>query len=55
FDQNNQLFVSDTLSIEKNLPTKQEALWFKLLQPYKTVIDSGQALGYNSNDGLSDK
>ena len=71
FDQNNQQSVSDTLPIEENLPTKPEVLQPELPQPYnvenidniqdpweifeKTVIDSGQALGYNPDDGLSDK
>ena len=71
FDQNNQQFVSDTLPIEENLPTEPEVLQSELPQPYnvenidniqdpweifeETVIDSGQALGYNPDDGLSDK
>ena len=50
FDQNNQQSVSDTLPIEENLPTEDPWEMFE-----ETVIDSGQALGYNPDDGLSDK
>ncbi|CAG8805978.1 9451_t:CDS:1, partial [Racocetra persica] len=67
FDQNDQQPVSDTLPIEENLPTEQEALQSISIQSYKTkdtddtqdpweiieetVIASGQALEY---DKLSD-
>ncbi|CAG8724740.1 6265_t:CDS:2 [Gigaspora rosea] len=49
-DQNNQQSVSDTLLIEENIPTEDPWEIFE-----ETVIDSGQAIGYNPNDGLSDK
>ena len=71
FDQNNQQPVPSTLPIEENLPTEQEALQLASLQHHdveniddnqdpweifeETVIDSGQAIGYNPDDGLSDK
>ena len=42
--------MSDTLPIEENLPTEDPWEMFE-----ETVIDSGQALGYNPDDGLSDK
>ncbi|RIB28671.1 hypothetical protein C2G38_2157254 [Gigaspora rosea] len=63
--------MSDTLPIEENLPTEQEVVQLELLQLHdaenidntqgpweifeETVVDSGQALGYNPDDGLSDK
>ncbi|CAG8510574.1 22030_t:CDS:2 [Gigaspora rosea] len=40
----------NTLPIKENLPTEDP---WKIFE--ETVIDSGQALGYNPNDGLSDK
>src|ERR1043165_748661 len=66
FDQNNQQPVSDTLSIEENLLTEQEALQLALLQnnniedmdstqdPWEifeeTTIISGQVIGYNCDE-----
>ncbi|RIB14814.1 hypothetical protein C2G38_2193972 [Gigaspora rosea] len=49
-DQNKQQSVSDTLPIEENLPTEDPWEIFE-----ETVIDSGQAPGYNPDNGLSDK
>ncbi|RIB07636.1 hypothetical protein C2G38_2113223 [Gigaspora rosea] len=70
-DQNNQHSVADTSPIEENLPIEPEAVQFEPPQPHgtenientqdpweifeETIVASGRAIGYNPDDGLSDK
>ncbi|CAG8687814.1 6414_t:CDS:1, partial [Racocetra fulgida] len=71
FDQINQKPIPDVLPIEENLPTEQEVLQFIFILSDNTediddsqdpweiikeiVIASGQALGYDLDNELSDK